>query len=158
MALQRCSLSSFNGHYSWEKFLMTGKRQMTCPSSRQARRRIQLAGRSASPQSDYGASPYKSFPNTRKRVTSSRKHRFMKGKSCLNNLMAFYDKMPSMTDKRMVGMLYTLFNKAFDTESHSVFFTKLVRCGLADEVSGKLVGLPVSRSCAHCKVQLMASN
>ena len=37
-----------------------------------------------------------------KRVTSSSKHRFMKGKSCLNNLVAFYDKMPIVTDKRMV--------------------------------------------------------
>lgn len=35
--------------------------------------------------------------------TSSSKHRFIKVKSCLNNLVIFYDKMPSVADKRMVA-------------------------------------------------------
>lgn len=35
-------------------------------------------------------------------VTRNSKHRFVKSKSCLNNIVGFYDKMPGVTDERMV--------------------------------------------------------
>lgn len=42
-----------------------------------------------------------------KRVTSNSKQRFTKVKPCLNNLMVLYDKMPSVTHKRVAeNVLY----------------------------------------------------
>ena len=44
----------------------------------------------------------------------------MKGRSCLTNLLSFYDKVTYLMDKeKAVDFVYLDFNKAFDTGSHT---------------------------------------
>jgi len=74
-----------------------------------------------------------------KKVIRSSQHEFTKGKSCLNNLMAFYDDMTGWVDEgRAVDVVYLDFSKAFDTVSHNIFLGKLRKYGL-DEWSVKWI-------------------
>ncbi|PKU44302.1 rna-directed dna polymerase from mobile element jockey-like [Limosa lapponica baueri] len=56
-----------------------------------------------------------------KKAIRSSQHRVTKGKSCLTNLIAFYDGMTGWIDMgRAVDVVYLDFSKAFDTISHSI--------------------------------------
>ncbi|KAJ7396464.1 rna-directed dna polymerase from mobile element jockey-like [Pitangus sulphuratus] len=59
------------------------------------------------------------------------KHKFTKGKLCLANLIAFYDKVTCLADARQaVHIVYMDFFKAFNEVSHNFFLEKLMHCCL----------------------------
>ncbi|PKU37473.1 rna-directed dna polymerase from mobile element jockey-like [Limosa lapponica baueri] len=53
-------------------------------------------------------------------------HGFMKGRSCLTNLISFYDKMTRLLGQgRVVDIVYLDFQKTFDTVPHRILMEKL---------------------------------
>ncbi|GAB0204157.1 mitochondrial enolase superfamily member 1 [Grus japonensis] len=58
-------------------------------------------------------------------------HGFMKGRSCLTNLISFYDKVTCLVnEEKAVDAVHLDISKAFDTISYSILLEKLVARGL----------------------------
>ncbi|KAJ7425384.1 hypothetical protein WISP_23648 [Willisornis vidua] len=66
-----------------------------------------------------------------KKVIRSNQHGFTKSKSCLTNLIAFYNETATcMNEGKVVDIVYLDFIKAFNTVSHNILLGKLRKCGL----------------------------
>ncbi|CAM5085029.1 unnamed protein product [Eretmochelys imbricata] len=88
-----------------------------------------------------------------RKVIRNSQHGFTKGRSCLTNLIAFYDEITGSVDEgKAVDVLFLDFSKAFDTVSHSILVSKLRKYGL-DECTIRWV-----ESWLDCRAQPVVIN
>ncbi|KAK4829153.1 LOW QUALITY PROTEIN: hypothetical protein QYF61_002368, partial [Mycteria americana] len=78
-------------------------------------------------EGDRAANPGNHFQAHERRPLKSQRG-FTKGKSCLTNLITFYDEMTSLVDEgRAVDIVYLDFSEAFNTACHKILIEKLLK-------------------------------
>jgi len=86
-----------------------------------------------------------------KKIIRSSEHGFTKGKSCLTNLIVFYDGMTGWVDEgRAVCVVHLDFSKVLDTVSHNILLGKLRKWGLEEidsKVDREMAGWQNSEGC-----------
>ncbi|CAM4557544.1 unnamed protein product [Caretta caretta] len=88
-----------------------------------------------------------------RKVIRNSQHGFIKEKSYLTNLIAFYDEITGSVDEgKAVDLVFLDFSKAFDTASHSILVSKLKKYGL-DECTTRWV-----ENWLHCRAQRVVTN
>ncbi|PKU48172.1 rna-directed dna polymerase from mobile element jockey- hypothetical protein [Limosa lapponica baueri] len=81
------------------------------------------------------------LPVEEKKVIGSGQHGFTKGKSCLTNLVAFYDGMTGWVDEeRAADVVYLDFNKAFDAVSHNILTAEGTECTVSEFAGDRKLG------------------
>jgi len=72
---------------------------------------------------------------TRNKIINDTQHGFMKGKSCLTNLLDFLEAVYEKLDRgKAVDIIYLDFAKAFDKVPHMRLAAKLEACGIGGNV------------------------
>ena len=80
-------------------------------------------------------------------VLSSTQHGFMKGRSCLSNLLESIDAVNDLlAEGGCADILYFDFSKAFDSVPHHRLLVKLRNIGVPEEIIGILEDFLVGRS------------
>ncbi|CAM5144120.1 unnamed protein product [Eretmochelys imbricata] len=88
-----------------------------------------------------------------RKVIRNSQHGFTEGKSCLTNMIAFYDEITGSVDMgKAVDVIYLDFRKPFDMVSHSILASKLRNYGL-DEWTIKWI-----ESWLDCRAQRVVIN